>query len=543
MSTLTADDHCSAAQRSVEAGDWAEAEAEIARGLVLAPSHEELLKLKILVLLERGRWRRAGAALDDYAQVYPRPGTLHQSLDKIIPRFMPPAERLRLYAGVTVVVMIGLCVGAATHGGAALALAAAAVLIAITTVVEAIYRLALYAGDGIRGERFAYPENKSKPPFFVVQDRPSQRFDPERGYDLIPDSSFVRVGIGGARVVETHIGHADANGNSGHTDVESEDACINILILGDSYTSLPGNGCPGNDMDGVEWPYFFKKALAAAGIANVRVLNYGRSGHGVVQMADAAVSVLERHKPDVVVFAFNTLDLTRFRYWHKTVKVGGAMRCFRMQDPDAPFDQWAEEILIDPRITRDWAEERLRLRDTDTLLESIRRRFLHLRRRSSARAVDLLSPCRLYSWDRAFFGTPFLDIDAGRSPRLIWWKPQDSSFDGDVQFASAIRQIRASGAGIVLAHIPRNDDLIAGKTIFRDAVEPSLMKSLSAIAKEPIYRIGDQFKVDAEVVKRKYPRYPHDAHPSLWAQKLLGQGLAHLFLGPLAPKLKKRAAP
>lgn len=356
-------------------------------------------------------------------------------------------------------------------------------------LTEIFYRLRLYLRSRIRGEHFAYPEIDTPAPFFVVVDRASQAFHPERGYDLLPDTEFLRVGILGGKVVEAHIGGGDRNGNSGLTDAETDDTQISILVLGDSYTSLSGNGCPGSDLKGVEWPYFFKQSLAAGGIANVNVLNYACAGHGILQMADTAVSVLDAHKPDIVVFAFNTLDLSRYRYWHKTTVIGGAMRCFRMQDPDAPVDHWAEENLIDHRVTYAWAKERLERGDTDALLDDICRRHRSLRRRGGSRAIDFFSLSRLYSCDELFFDTPFMDVSAELSPRIFWWKRQDETYDGDIQFALAIRQIRLSGASIVLAHIPRVEDLVANNMVMQRHT-PGLLVSLHRLTGEQVYPIG-----------------------------------------------------
>lgn len=107
MPAPTADDLHAAVRQALDAASWSAAESLITQGLALAPEHVELLKLRFVLNLRRGHWRRAFQAFDAFVRRLPYPGLLHDDAEKLAARFLNNAERRPLYLGCFAVVASG----------------------------------------------------------------------------------------------------------------------------------------------------------------------------------------------------------------------------------------------------------------------------------------------------------------------------------------------------------------------------------------------------------------------------------------------------
>ena len=93
----------------------------------------------------------------------------------------------------------------------------------------------------------------------------------------------------------------------------------------------------------------------------------------------------------------------------------------------------------------------------------------------------------------------------------------------------------------MLLHLPVKEELVPGASGAVAGIQESL-DSLKQGVGEDISAVGALFKIDPDTVGRKYARYPHDAHPSAWAQKLFAAGLTQMITStPLAASFKKRS--
>ena len=523
-------------ERALGREDYAELAQLLQAGLALRPTHARFLHILFTLRVLQKQWRSAIRTYSRFLTLYPEREAQFggfANVGRVSPNllFFDPAERTRLY--LLILLIVTSIIGGYGYFQHGLTAAAVAVGIVMGCVVlnEVVYRVWLYFIAGVPGEWEAFPEN-ARPVRFAVLDQESDVYESSRGYDLVPNERFVRIVVNEGEVVEAHSGTTDRNGNVGFTDVDSDVGALNVLVLGDSYTNFLCNGSIADGNEGVEWPYFLKNELSKRGYQNVRILNYARSGHGVLQMADTAVSLLQL-KPDIVVFAFITRDLNRFRYWHIKRTVAGTERYLRIQTPDihAPLSICNDHYLVDKRINLDWAKDRMQRRDKDDLLQQLITRYRRLRRRASSRAIDLLSLRHLYSWDRIFFTSPFINRRTTR--RTAWKKLDMKSFAEDSQFVSAIKQIQSSGAKLMFVHVPTQEDLVTGTVKFGSTNEPKLLRSLPEVSGEPILFLGSvitqQLKLDPSLAMRKYARHPLDSHPSTWAQKLLGLAFAEMI--------------
>jgi|GEM_PF-5823572 len=531
-------------------GDLKLADSVLKKLLALKPNHADLLSEQVKISLSLKKWRQATKAFDLLLSVRPPAEIVYAEYKKANngsdwSPFSEAGYRNRLYL-LLILIASSLLGAVAFHSAVPSYGVAFAIIPCAVILSEIIYRIYLYSSFGIPGERYAYPNKSSEEGFFPAADKDEQEFDAVRGFNLRPSSTFVRVGLKDGRVVEAHTATADKNGNVGFTDENFSENTINVLVLGDSYTNFPGNGAMQEDLEGIEWPYFFRRALHRNGYANVKIMNYARSGHGVLQMADTGAQLAEQQNVDVVIFAFIIRDLMRDRYWHMSFDVGGRPRSCRTKSPDPATSLYeaADQDIIDSRITLEWAKARFVNQDTDELTRELTDRYRELRRRTSARAIDLASWRHLYFCDLLFFGTPYIDLRI--TPRVAWLKAQDLfDYSGDQQFVNAINAIKKSGAKILLTVLPVKEDLLAGSPTFSYDNEPRLLKSLQRIVGEPVHFMQNFMNVEKDMVEARYARYPHDLHPSAWAMKLFGDAMARAVVsGKLGDSFKvKRSRP
>ena len=272
------------------------------------------------------------------------------------------------------------------------------------------------------------------------------------------------------------------------------------------------------------------------------ILNYARTGHGLLQMADVAADVAENIKPDIVLFAFISNDIGRYHYWHLSRKIGGVERNFRVRKPNphASIERGIDEYLVDARVSLAWVQQRVEKGDTDGVMADLLKRYRKLRRRSSHRAVDLFSTRRWYSWDFAFFGTPFIDADE-LAHRSLGHYLQLSDFEAVPTFVSAIGKIKTAGARIAIVHLPTQEELKKRTIILRRQNERALLQSFERLAGERIAWLSTIINASKEELDL-YPRMPHDVHPSTWAQELLASAAFRTFQEEPLKQLLQKAA-
>ena len=536
-------------EQAIQSLNWVRAETlarQLAHSSVGSPDEEGLMLLAVALLGQR-RWRKAIAVYhlclslkaNREQQIFRAMGNagLKEEVEFFDYRF-----RQRLYFAVAagaLTLFLGLCVSFFELSDAVMGLAG---LISLFLGGEAIYRIILFSRGGLPGERFAFPENNGSKGFLEVWNKQPKKFDAVRSYDLLPNDTFLRVVIGDDQVIEAGVAVSDENGNVGFTDRQCDPKCLNILVVGDSWTSFPGNGAIADDLEGVEWPYFLKKKFIESGFSNVRILNYARIGHGLQQMADVAAAVVEKITPDIVLFAFISDDVARHHYWHLTRNIGGVDRNFRVREPNphASIEKGIDEYLVDDRITIEWVQQRVEHGNIDEVMADLLKFYRKLRRRSSHRAVDLFSTRRWYLCDLIFFGTPFIDVDEVPH-RSLGRFLSISDFATLPTFVSAIEKIKASGARIAAFHLPTQEEIMRGKLVLRAKNERDLLDSFERLTGERVRWLLSKIKTSAADLAL-YPRAPHDPHPSAWAQELLASGAFEVFQEEPFKQMLQKAA-
>ncbi|OAD22436.1 Lipase, GDSL domain protein [Candidatus Thiomargarita nelsonii] len=147
---------------------------------------------------------------------------------------------------------------------------------------------------------------------------------------------------------------SNKDGLEGKTTIkEYNNADLKILAFGDSFTHW--------NQKGYTWPDLLQENLAKILDVNVSVLNYGRGGYGVLQMFDLAEAKIKEHQPDLVIFAFINDDLTRGRWWTKTVNIGGYTRSLCSSNKEDFNLKIASDMyyIVNPSVDLAWCQKSL----------------------------------------------------------------------------------------------------------------------------------------------------------------------------------------
>jgi hypothetical protein len=262
---------------------------------------------------------------------------------------------------------------------------------------------------------------------------------------------------------------------------------------------------------------------------NIRILNYGRASAGVLQMVDMAARQAEIHKPDLLIIAFITRDLERTRRYHSSMRLGPNHREFMHYDktPNPNLLAAMDTGIIDPRITRAWAEALMKNHGADPLLSDLNKRYTQLRRRDDGRMFDVWRSTKSLLLHQVLYGTIFTRFY--RAGHNAYKMLKFTNFTEDDGFNASVAKIKALKVPTVLFHIPEAEELIARTLKPNTEAAPKLMKSLSTAFEGTVLSVLHFVsKETAAEADAKYRRQPHDRHPSLWAKKLVGKTAAEL---------------
>src|SRR4029077_6006550 len=137
--------------------------------------------------------------------------------------------------------------------------------------------------------------------------------------------------------------------------------------------------------------------------------NFGRDGYGILQMFDLAADKIAEYKPDVVIFAFITDDLTRDRFWRTVGVFDGERRVLTTIDP-RPNPELAlatDTQLINPEGSADACGKAL---NDPTFSAHLEREFTKQYKRAKQRG-EVSRPSILntssYLYSRLRYGDPF----------------------------------------------------------------------------------------------------------------------------------------
>lgn len=395
---------------------------------------------------------------------------------------------------------------------AALVIASAA---AGFVAVEAVYRTWLY-GEAPQYFLQSIP-NPETVSFFS---RSLWAYDARYGYRYVRDTPVIAGTLSGGQTAGCRqLAPGDLGGLGRETSWRSG-AELKIAVLGDSFTALADGGRT--------WPDDLEDELARRLGKRVDVINLALDGIGILQMLDVAAGEVPRLKPDLVVLAFITDDLTRARVWRTTASAGGYLRVFTTTQPEREpsLADAVDTAVIAPRATLDWCRRQPPPeRTTDPLVREIEARY-RLAAQLAENRLDVYDFGYSLVYDQLVHGTPFRQLDR---PSKSSTNPRHALKDyaRDPQLMQQLAALRASGTPLLVFHLASRSELRRNReyAFYDEAREPALVKSLAAVTHEPVLGTLGHLTTPVERLE-DMGISASDDHPSKHGMAIYGRAVA-----------------
>ncbi len=369
-------------------------------------------------------------------------------------------------------------------------------------------------------------------------------FDRQFGYVYPPGRVIDYTGVQDGYVQGCdRINMINKYGNIGPIKGNYSHADVRILVFGDSWTAF--------HQQGKTWPNVLQEALERRLGRSVHVVNFGRDGYGILQMFDLAAARIPEWKPDLVIFAFITDDLTRARFWRTVVGEGDDVRVLTTVDPVRHPDpeRSADTFLILPSATHEWCRSMAGSKRTDGVLKKLRDKHQELLAswRDTTRA-NVFTLRHSYLYNRVTRGDAFWFLPSPVNPRVRF-----SDFSADQRFVASVERVDATRTPWVVFHLAYYPEIKAGREAILNGQEAALWDSLERIGGKRILRTTDYVPMPVAGPERMNSS-PDNFHPSVWGMEfyadavatglsqhgLIGRGLRRGAPGPSEPSGRRR---
>ncbi len=183
------------------------------------------------------------------------------------------------------------------------------------------------------------------------------------------------------------------------------------------------------------------------------------------KMLELAADRAEEHRPELIVLAPIGDDFTRARWWSREVKEGDRSRWMLSSRKDEFLDPRyaSDQVLVDPRATRTWAERMIAGAGTaedQALLAELNELYVRRRAERAAALGSAFRPLaldRLYLLRRLLYGEDIHARHTYQKPRVEY-----DDFAADSGVVQSIERIKRTGARVVLIYLPLRSELDAG---------------------------------------------------------------------------------
>jgi len=380
-------------------------------------------------------------------------------------------------------------------------------------LVEAAYRYRLYH---IRPTYFIQEANQPRSVSFYSHS--IWEFDEDLGFRYRRDSPVLAGAISNGKLAGCGVLDPKEYGGIGKKERWTENADLRILVLGDSFTAISENGR--------SWPDYLQDELQHRLGKRVDVINLGMDGIGILQMFDVAAVKAPALKPDLMIFAFITDDLTRARIWRTTAHVDGRTRVFTTTKPQRTPDlrYAADAYVINDKVTLEWCNKSPKpQRIDDPLIQDLEYRYRLGIRLANVRA-DLYALNRSFVMERIIHGSPSAPREGGTNPR------HDLVRFSDDERAKLRVELVKKTAPVMLLHLVTRTELGAKKAyLFREEDrERRLLDSLKALTGTEITETGDFLPSD--LLLDAMGASVEDDHPSAYGMRIYAGAAAEAFV-------------
>jgi hypothetical protein len=365
---------------------------------------------------------------------------------------------------------------------------------------EIAYRIYLSVNDPLAPETWSW----------WLTSAPDGEFDAELGQKLTPDSaihaSIVRNGLVVACLGEVYRNNSDGLAG-GTTLADYAAADLKVVLTGDSFARWRLGGFTIADV--------LQPRLGAATNRSVAVLNLARGGYGMLQMISMAAAQAEQTRPQLIVVAFITDDLTRGRWWSKTAVNDGRVRellAARPEDLDNP-DRTSDTSVIDARATAAWCQERSRRGEDDPVVAEGSAFVKAEIARKNLRV-------NLFALNHAYFYAMLWRRLTGAPAPSGFPRISAETFAADARYRSGRENLRRQGVPIHFVHLPVQNELEAGRPLLAGAAA----NIWSAIERDFEARIVTYFDLKQRpAVPAVYNLEPLDGHPNASGIEFYGE--------------------
>lgn len=373
-------------------------------------------------------------------------------------------------------------------------------------------------------DRFHSPYKSGDHPSLWYYQQSPYRYSEKFGYEYVP-GIYNGGAIDNGKVTGCFDSLMNINerGNVGRIRGSYEHADLRILVFGDSF-GVSGRAGP-------QWPEFLQDFMSERSDRDVHVVNFSRDGYGILQMFDLAASKVVDWKPDLVVIAFITPDLTRGRFWRSKVVLDGRERIMTSVVPGRQFS-WrtaGDVYLMHSGATAEWCQQaHATQRLNDPIVVSLEETLL-IGRQLSSHLANAYTATRSYVADLIFRGDPFYSAMAD-APKSIWPRHDLSSFDQDPGMKEAVRKLKATSIPLILFHLAHYPEMKLGDE-FGTATERdlALMTSLVELIGQPIHGTLEHIRIDTDLDELVI-NARNDFHPSVEGSIIYADAVATVLM-------------
>ena len=365
----------------------------------------------------------------------------------------------------------------------------------IFIIISVVFVTAVIIEASFRLKLFLYPRKLRicSIPLLNVIAPPHIEFNEDTGYNFIKNTNSARITFKYGEPVFTTFWEINDCGNVGFDTIPcNSNSHYKIAVFGDSFTE-----CSGGVEGGRTWPDYLKSIIRdSTSLVDLKVINFGRGGYGILQMFDLMRLTIEKLTPDLIIFAFISDDLDRDRFWYSQLKTGNLNRF--VVSNKSEFDQRSSDF-VDIAYFLD-AEQKDWLLENSSHRKQSHPNWLEVERELNRINIQRVRNFRFLFkvdsllWNLIIFGTPFPHHKYERfdgNPRMRF-----DNFTNDKRLLQNIEFLRNTAIPFEIINIPEHTEL-CGRAASDIRIQ-NLRTSLEEAIGQPIANFRDYPRIPSE---------------------------------------------
>jgi hypothetical protein len=341
------------------------------------------------------------------------------------------------------------------------------------------------------------------------------------------------------------LGNSYGNAYALRSDYSKAD--IKIFLMGSSFTmTMTKNGLTVSDV--------LEKRLSQLTGKSVSILNFSRDSTGILNAFDIAQAGIDKLKPDLMLFVFNTTQFGYQRHWrvvHPDPRYPGIWRMAFSLDPSDKLADPRRVILqqqvISNEVTSEWcdrlskaviAKDESTLRNDPVVKKLIAARE-QIRHDVTGRllAVDFYATNVSFAYNRIKHKNPYYRMKVFEE-NTVYAPLSTGDYGTDKVFVGAVGAVRKSGIPYFLIHIPAHKELgerLDGNYDFGGFGAPADREkqqaaSIESVTSKKIFHLYDLYDPASKREPKSLVVSDVDSHPSPAGVEAMAIALERLLL-------------